>query len=386
MAIIFTKDISEVNFLSSHNNHVIEFYSDTALVVSSCNISIGATTFNIFPSPSNTFYFNFKDMVSSLINVVNYQDDLETALTTSTDTYTYEWSNRVYLLAEIVIKINFTNQTSETETRDVNFILSAANLRDYKKRFPLEISTANNFLLLPFKEGSNLTHYARYWDGYPYDIGIHIGEVIPGDDLEVLNETNGIDDSFVVTGFGRFIRLVFSDGRTDVSINDIIPIVDGYNSLKIFTALNPSYLDLIKSESCNDAVYLKWLNKQGGYSYWLFNYSETERRYKDLGDVFNDYNNLEDTTSPLLGLGKTSNDEINLFYDLANENDKNYLASLLDSPRVYLFTGTPFAQNNFNDFLEVKVKQNTFSIKDVKRDLYNIEVKIILPSNYNITV
>lgn len=380
MPISYIKDISETEFLFSHNNNVIEFITDSIESITNATVTINSTVLTLYPSPTGVFYLNFKEIVSALINNTNYKDDLDTDLSTS---YVYDWSGRVYLNVSLEVKINFANATNETDTKDLNFLLGAVNLREYNNRYPLVSSIQDTLIGLPLVNQANNTYYAKYFKGYPFDVLVYKG-LTYNSTMLVENSTNGLDYTFPLASALGFERLVFSDGESSTTIENVLPLVSGYNELAIST-IGDAFLNLEVENGCS-GVYLKWLNKNGGYSYWLFKNNEGNRKFKSLGYLNNDYDNLADTVSQEVGLGYNSNDNIKVYEQGITENQKNLIVSMLDSPKVYLFTGTPFSQNNFNDWMEVKLKQSTFVLKQVKRSNYNISISLELPNNYNITV
>lgn len=381
MAISYLKDISETNFLFSHNNNVIEFVTDSSLTIRDCIITIGTQIVTVYPKPDGTFYYNLKEVISSLINTNNYADDLQTDLSTA---YVYTWDSRVYLNLTVDISINFTNDTSDQDSKDLYFVLSAVNLRDYNTRFPIVSDWNDPFALLPKVTGSNIKYYAKYFTGYPFDITL-FNSINDTTYYDVTNLNNAINHQFTKPASDRFNRLAFSDGRTTTTIEDVLPLVNGVNQLELTTIdgdIN-KYIDLEKEDGC-DGVYIKWLNDSGGFSYWLFKNNANRRGFRELGYLNNDFNNLEDTTSQEVSLGLDSKDTLTVYERNLNENQKNLIATILDSPKVYLFTGTPFSQNNFNDWMEIKNKTRRYDLKQVKRDLYNISLSFELPENYNI--
>jgi hypothetical protein len=381
VAINYLKDVSETNFLFSHNNNVIEFSSDITDPIRDCIITVGTSIVTLYPRPDGSFYYNFKEVISSLINTNNYTDDLNTDVSVS---YVYTWDSRVYLDLDVTISINFTNDTSDQDTKDLKFILSAVNLRDYNNRFPVVSNLIDPFVLLPKITGANNTYYAKYFDGYPFDLTLFNG-IDDNTDIDITNLTNAVSFTFTKNLTDKFVRLVFSDGRTTSTIEDVLPLVSGLNKLELISldGDDNSFIHLEKDQGCS-GVYLKWLNDSGGYSYWLFNNNASRRGYKEKGYLNNDFNNLEDTTSQQISLGLESKDTLAVYDRNLNENQKNLIATILDSPKVYLFTGTPFAQNNFNDWMEIKNKTRRYDLKQIKRDLFNISLSFELPNNYNI--
>ena len=384
MAINFIRDISEDNFLYSHNNNIVEYYTDNTVdaIIRSDIIINGVTVINVYPSPTLGFFYNLKNVITDLINKTNYSDDLQTDLSTS---YTYDWQKGMYLSAEVEIRIVFDTFLFDTVTRDLKFILSAVNQRDYNKRFPYDSGLDKTLLSLPLLTANNNKYYSRYWQGYPFDIGVYKG-IDSIDEILVDNLTNGLNYSFALASPKGFERLVFSDGNTSTTIENSLPFLVGFNELKIDTGITDAFLQLEVEKGCPNGVYIKWLNDRGGYSYWLFKSTNTQRNYTDLGSLIDDNNNLEDTVSPVISLGKASRDSVNVTDELLREEQKNLISTMIDSPKVYLFTGTPFSQNNFNDWIEVKVNTSDFAIKNVRSKLYNININFTLPANNNIIV
>lgn len=365
----------------SHNNNVLEFSSDSNEVVKDCIISFGSSVVTLYPSPNGLFYFNFKEIISSLINTNNYTDDLQTDLGVS---YVYSWDSRVYLNLDVNISINFLNETNDQDNKNLRFVLSAVNLREFNNRFPIVNNLLDPFVLLPKITGANNTYYAKYFTGYPFDITLFNG-IDDNTDIDITNLTNAVSYTFTKISTDKFVRLAFSDGRTTTTIEDVLPLVDGFNKLQLVSldGDNDSFINIEKESGC-DGVYLKWLNNDGVYSYWLFKNNDNRRGFRELGYLNNDFDNLEDTTSQEISLGLDSKDTLTVYERNLTENQKNLIATILDSPKVYLFTGTPFSQNNFNDWMEIKNKTRRYDLKQVKRDLFNISLSFELPNNYNI--
>jgi hypothetical protein len=179
-------------------------------------------------------------------------------------------------------------------------------------------------------------------------------------------------------------RLVISDGDTTESLEDYLPLVEGYNELDFG---NDVYIDLIKDTSC-DGVYLKWLNKSGSaYNYWLFNrFFKIDKRIRDNGQINNDFYNLDNTISTTKQLGKDSYNEWQLLYDTATPDDRTILQGIYTSPKVYLFTGQKFTKNNFNDWLEIKVNASRVNLQEPKQDNADFDLSIELPNDFNISL
>ena len=90
--------------------------------------------------------------------------------------------------------------------------------------------------------------------------------------------------------------------------------------------------------------------------------------------------------SPLVSLGKTSETTIKVREQRIKEYDKIILSDLLDSAKVYLFTGTPYQRNYANDWVEVNIASGNFIVENPRSDLYRLDLTIELPTNITRTI
>ena len=377
MAIIFTTPLAGNKWLLTRNNRIVEFSSDYVEDPLFVKITIGSLPFiQIPPLPDNSFWFNFKEYVSGLL--VDYADDLDVSSLDGGDvnSFVFDWT-KVYTSPLINFEITFTDDTTESTSVTPLFLLGAEQPIDFKQG--RVIGSRLDLCLSPLKVGSTDRYYFKYWDGYPFDIGL-ITE--SASDFTLNNLTNAASTGNIVNN-NVVSRLLISNG-----LNDIEPYVDfneGYNDVQIASVDgDPILVDLQKvSDACG--VYMKWLNKTGGYSYWLFNRFYTiDKGIQTLGSITNDFYNLEDTTSQSKQLGKDSADLWTLLSDNLSPDDMNIAKGILDSPKAYLFTGTAGQVNNFNDWLEVSVNTRSANIKQSRESRNELSLTIELPNDYNI--
>lgn len=378
MAITFTTPLPNDKWLLSENNRIVEFSSDYAEPTAFCDITIPTLTpIRIYPLPDGSFWFNFKNYISSLLK--DYEDNLDiTVNPVDIDSFVKDWS-KVYYTDEIDFNITFTDGFEEDTQVTPYVLLGAEQPYDYKKGRTVESN--DDVILSPLKLNTNNRYYLKYWDGYPFDIGYTLERGVTSDTQAILNLTNAIASPNI--NFTQTVsRLVISDGDTTQSLELYLPLVDGYNELKF---VNP-FVDLYK-DPAGCGVYLKWLNQYGGYSYWLFNeFYKVDSRNRSLGTINNDFFNLDETISQSKQLGKTSSNAWTILADNLNPNDMNIAKGILTSPKVYLFTGIRFAQNNFNDWLEVALNTTTSTIKNPREEKGELSLTIELPKDYNITL
>ncbi|MFP5437475.1 MAG: hypothetical protein ACLGH8_06815 [Bacteroidia bacterium] len=224
--------------------------------------------------------------------------------------------------------------------------------------------------------------YIKYWDGYPFDISFYSNR----ESIKLLNTSNLLNGEFNTEQ--ECTRLFFSDGRTDVTLEDFIPMSTGINLLELTRENDGNIYNLTvdKANGCK-GIYLKWFNAQGGYSYWLFeNTYAIDRVVKSLGELNRDFNNLEYSLARTVQIGQQVQDTIKVVAELLTPPQRNIVQNLLESPKVYLFTGTPYGRTNYHDWVEVAVKTNTARIKNSREELTNFSFDLELPERYTLTL
>lgn len=379
MAIIFTKDIPINKLLTAYNNSIVRFNSNSVLSSVSAEISFLGDSIVIYPHPNGSFYFNFKDYITAEINTKNFADDLTYNLDSSDpDTFTYNVADGCYLEAEITFKINLSDSSFESTTRNLHFIAGVEQLEDYKKNEIL--FSANQIIVLsPVASRTNNTTYLKYWEGYPFEFSFYNRE-FPIAPFTLKNKTNGLDFEF--NSKSKVTSLFLSDGRTDVTLEDFLPLVIGQNDIQFLIANVNQNINLIIDKAESDCgVYVKFLNKYGRFNYWLFNkkYFRTPSS-KYLGEIDNDFNNLEDTTSPTLQIGKVSDSTIRCAAKNITEDEKRILEGIIDSPKIYLFTGERFSKADLNDWMEVRLKTTSLPPIDSNKKRFTFYLELDLPA------
>lgn len=374
MAVIFIKDISTTDNLMAFNNNVVTFYSNTtSKVVLNAVVTINTNDVVLYPSPTGNFYFNFKEYITSLINTNNFTDTVEPELSSLDDT-TLTYVGVGDFTDVITFRIYFTDETSETATRNLNFINGVEQLTSYKKN---ESQTGSQIILSPLIPQTNNHYYVKYWEGFPFDVSF-LDRDYPDEDpnLELDNLTNLLSYPFLQKS--TITRLFFCDGSTDETITDFLPMALGINEIQWLD----KYLIVDKQDVCS-GVYLKWLNQYGGWSYWNFgNIYRQNQTTRSKGEINTDFWNLSDTFSQTSEIGKDGGERITINSDNINENELSVLKSLLTSPKVYLFTGEPFSRASVNDWVEVKIIPSTYTTRNYKGQSPNLTFDIELPDLY----
>lgn len=386
MAIVFEKQLSLTDLLFSYNNNTVTFKSNSVLQVSKATVSFAGLVFTLFPDPTNKFYFNFKYSVSTLLNGSNnfsdnidfdiitiIANDFKTRVINDGGTFDafdclvaliknlgvdpiIDYTDYIYKDLSVEYIIYYTNNTQDTNTQYYAFLSAYVNPQDYKKlytNYPYNLYTSK-IMLKPIS-------YLKYWTGYPFDFTWYDGTQ---SDLEFI--INGVTETYINTN--RINRVVVSDGETNY-----FNLQNGYNTVNDF------YIEQI-ANACN-GHYLKWLNSFGGWNYWLFNKGNDTLTTKDLGTIFNDYEDVIDTISPYVAIGKTSENNIVVRQDNITPDEFLILNDILESPKVYLFTGLQNEIVQSNDWLEVTIKAGAFRVSNSREKMTNLNLTIELPAN-----
>lgn len=364
----YSQDISEINNLMAFNNNVIRYASDLGTPLKS-TITIGALPIIIYPTPSGSFYFNFKEYITAFINTNNFKDTLVTDLD-PLDFTTYSYQGTSYLNIAVNIEIELDDNTTDIDTKELNFIAGVEQIETQKKHVS---QTLDKIILLPLYPNTNNKYYAKYFEGYPFDISfLNKGDLT----LELTSLTTLLASTFDAKP--NLTRLFFSDGRIDERITDFLPIAIGRNEIQWLT----KYLILDKVDVCK-GVYVKWFNNYGGYSYWLFpNFAKRDMTMKNIGELNQDFENLSDTNNQVTQIGIEAGNRLTVNSDKLTEEEFNLLKTILTSPKIYLFTGEPFSQADATDWMEVRMTSTNQTTRNTKGQALDITLNLELPDFY----
>lgn len=389
MAIVFTKGIDLNKLRMAYNNDVIKFYSNvsTALPVwceiAARNVGSDVDRFRvrIYPAPDGTFYFNFRQYISSMINTRNFEDTTNIVIGSDIDSCLYNFREGTYLNQDIFIVIMHSDDTNSSAGYNLSWLAGVEQLGSYNI-----FDRRDYFIMTPFKKLTDNHVYLKYWQGYPFDISLFTW--LNGN-YTLKNNTNILDANITIGG-NKVYRLAFSDGRTDETLEDFVPLVDGFNKLTWSLEGGPVENNIfitMEKVPYKCGIYFKWLNKYGGYSYWLFeNTYSIDRASKQLGELDRNNENLEYTFNRDIQIGKDSNDTVRAIAELLTEDERMILEGIIDSPKIYMFTGQPLARNNYRDWIEVSLKTSNVRVKNPKQELTNIVLDFELPQRYTQTL
>lgn len=368
MAIIFNKTIPADKLCLAYNNNILDFTTGNVLDVINCQITINGTSIVLYPHPNKRFYLNLKQYITTFLNVDNFEDNLDIDLVVNDR---YDWTSKVYLETEIDIQINFVDLSNETAT------INSSWLSGYLKLNTREIIPNNDIFFL--SPQINNKGFIKFWNGYPFDFSIYNPDIANFIDFYF----NG-NELLNFESLGKVTRYFLSDGL-NMSLFGFSEY--NFNVVAKVLGVEKFTFDYVQTTpKCDNGFYIKWINSLGGYSYWLFENWESNQQTKDLGEINNDYNNLEDTLSKSIQIGKTSQNRVNVTTDVINEQEQLLLSDLFDSPKIYWFIGLPTEINNYDDWTEISLVTSSIPLEKTKRSLNNFTLTFELPTNDTRTI
>lgn len=362
--------------LFAYNNQVVTFYSDSDSKPLYCTIDLTAfdhgTQIRIFPNTQGVFIFNFSEYLSAILNTQNFADttsiDVQNALV-------YDHTQGIFISEPITFTIYLADGSSQSTDQRYLWISGVEQLQAYQKG---EFLTGTSFVLAPLKQRTNNTHVLYYWEGYPFDISFYNQD---RNSVTIENQSTGLSIEVYMRYYIN--RIAFCDGSTDVTIENDLPLLTGYNLLKIAD----SFIELHKVEA-KAGVYIKYRNPYGGWSYWLFECEgQITRNTTDKVLINNDFYNLKNTISPMLQHGKQSvQDTLKVWATRLDAEQISSMLYLLESPKIYLFTGDRFSRASLSHWIEVTCKTGSFKVREEKRQTYSFSLDFLMPNHNIITL
>ena len=371
MAISFSKSISVLKLLNTYNNNVVEFTSDDTLDATKCNINLGGLDFEITPI-NNVFRFNYKEVVSALINSNNFKDSI-------IPTSNFEGDTSLSGSYLVTYTITFADTSTEQTTQTYVFLKSVEQIANVSNRLLTEQQILCNTKLTAFK-------------GYPFDVGYYLeGDVIITNTATgysfTLKETSvGTNRIFFMLGNNLPFGETLYNGRVlnlggVVENNACITWLDllsvGYNNITVSNGTTKTLEIKLNDISCG-GTYLKWFNlEKGAWNYWLFNPIHRDTlKTKTLDDFNVDFNSIDETYTTSLITGKTAIKERNLTALTLEEYEMEQIKSLFTSPRVELYNGTYGDTVTAASWQTVKVRDKSITTSNTKRDLIDVKLTI----------
>lgn len=376
MAITFSTSLSQTRVLNSHNNNEVVFTSNSAFTEVSATIEVGGSTFQIYPI-NNDFYFNFRDVFRSLFTD-GFQDTANPTIGATIASATVN-GNSIWQEVNVDYTITLSNATTETTTQTYLVLQSVTSYDSIS--YDEDVFDANfNVLSLPVRNRLYEVDLV-YFKGLPFDISFFSETA---QNITFTNANNS--DTVVVAMVEGVTRLFFCDGITDISDEGFLILETGETNIISGNDENNTTINLeVITPSCS-GIYLKWKNNYGGWSYWYFDQTYNRiNEARSLGEILRDVGS--DGTSTFFDeIGKDKERIINCQTDFLKPEYRRLVASIFESPKVYMYMGDVFDPPFGRMWFPVKVRTNSVFEKQNKNQYDPIRLTIELPKEKTLTL
>lgn len=368
MAITFSKSLSQTELLSSHNNNIVEFSSNNVLTPVSCVANYGSFSHERSPDPNGLFSFNLKETVKILINMNKFRDYIVPDIETNGFVYQDE---TLYKNVNVSFKVIFEGGTTETITRSYHFLKKISQPKKYADTI-IDTAVTGLAFLLPFENDSNVSYYAPYFEGKPFDVALFSNTERT---ITVRNKTNNLTMQLdLLAGVNR---IFVSQGETNFTLKDELSLRTGINNLQ-FEIDADNYITLFLERIESDcSEYLRFYNKQGGYSYFQFNaYSKKSIKTKTIDSINTGFNTIAETYDTEQITGKNESVIRNLISERTSQRQIKYLESLFSSPKVDLYLNKQFKKTSLDSWRGVRVSDGTVDLEENNLPWLDVPVTI----------
>jgi len=361
MAITITKEPTGI--YPAYNDSFIEFSSDLAnnyyAEITVYPLLTFPNVFLIYPDSDGNYIFNLKEVLKVRFNENGFED-------ANFDTSVY-WKSisGININQQIDIEV-FSDLTSESTTEYYDFFKAVKQIAE-------PINTNTRQLLSYSLDGIN--HSLTYFEGFPFHFDIL--QVTSGSDI-VLKSLNTGNETAIMnpTASDSFRINIDRGGQHNFTSDNVLPLIEGLNRLELYedTVFSSNIL-LTKKKIC-EGIYLKWWNRNGGFSHYLFDrYTIETLRTSDSGKIFNyELKNIDEATGFYRSIGKDASSTI-IVKAKYESYEYEILKDIFSSPFIQMYT-SKFAYIE-GIFIDVFI-DGTFSFSN-KRGKNEISLIVELP-------
>lgn len=138
----------------------------------------------------------------------------------------------------------------------------------------------------------------------------------------------------------------------------------------------------ISQSNCENPVYLKWINKQGGNSFWLFNRNQLRISKTKNGEIYEKHlSTLIGTYSNRFISTKEADHSIRLTTTIS-EDDMDGIIGLHESPKVSMLVNPDTWSTEGCKWQSVIVSPSSLIFLKTNTSFFNVEIDILLPNIY----
>lgn len=395
---IYNSYTHQTPFLTGYNMHVVKWKTDTAADSVKGKITVNGYVFeNLVADSGAVFTFNIQEVVKALFGNFNDDKDYNVA-----DVLLYDDNLLLKLttIIEVLVTVDEV-ETSETSTITGYALRSVHEIGDKNAEsmasFDPTVFTSSVYptqTLTKF-DGDIIRsstyyrqQYLKIFKGYPLCISIldkldtnKLRYEFLNKDAQSLFAT--VDRAIDVAAADKYLkRLIISDGETLIT-----PFTESECVMKI-TTLNASNetnsIYIFEANIVDDCgIYLKWLNTEGGWSYFLFSkYYKMPFTAKSKGKI-NKYNDtIIGATGNQTNIGQTKTTGIKVNQRFLTPEEYAQVIEIATSPIVYLYNEPKGTMALSDSWLEVSVEDFKDDFRDNKKNIFDISFTFNLPLNY----
>ncbi len=351
MAITFSKAISITELLNAFNNNVVEFTSDAipgGESIKKAVIDIAGLFAPEITSNNNILHYNFKEAARTLVRQDNFEDSILPTSDNMNDTsLIYSWL--------VTYTITFSDDSTENTTRTYVFIRSVEQIASLTNKLLSSQYLFNPLTLTVFK-------------GYPFEVvRFSNGNVNLANSSNTLALTSPDDNTE---------RIWLSRGDSIIQGSGGDMIKEGFNDLTFDGSGQIDFTVKMKDISCG-GIYLKWINKKGSRSYWLFNSIYKDKISVRTIDVFNtDFDSIDETYTTELPTKRQPTFTKDLVANSLTLLEMEQMKDILDSPRIEMYNGDYDDAVTAASWQTVSIRSASQIVKNTKHNLTNFKIKI----------
>lgn len=343
----------------AYNNSIIEFGVDIGVPVTA-TITTGTYSFEISADANGKFEFNFKRIVEVLINQDQFTDDI---VVTDPAVYLFQ-DPKLFLDFSFTILVRLEDDTTVTQNYTWPFLKSVEQLI----RKPYQNSELK--ILAPYE--GEVCHLS-YFEGYPFDIAIYsnIDRSVTVKNLRtglslILNLKKGVN------------RIFISNGENDnLGFESQLPLYLGINELEFSYNAAVAFTLFLDKKPVECGHLLKFLNQEGGWSYFRFlELSTLDTKAATIQRLNADFNNLDKSYENYKISGKKAEQSQELQSGIITEHEKKIVEQIPTSPKVYLYTNEELQPFSLIDFIGIEASNGTYtSANKYRQSNYNISIE-----------
>lgn len=361
MAVVFDKNYLDTDKLSTGNNWIIKYHTDTAGTVNYSRVSFLGESFNVDPDPNGNFSFNFKSCIGDKINSNNFNDNNNVVDVNDSAVFN---DGSTYQKVSVTIAIFIEGAQTNVYTQDYRFVTSVYDEEVYE--LGIKNITPEVEILLPVVDGEQ---HIQGTDSQPLDFSIY-SKVDRG--VQLFNLTN---NTFTTISLLEGVNRVFLQGNFGNTIGSTFALEEGVNKIQLDMEFltDPIYLYVtIKGSGCCSV--LKWLNLEGGFGYHVFQHKVEDYSSKTKGFLENDYGTFDDYEPNAVSTGVDMIRLLGFTSIRVSEIELASLEGLISSPKVYQMLTNVDGDKVWKERV---FKQGEMRIKQTGKKVFDFEIDLI---------